>query len=69
MRPTFQPGTVLMREHQGLAYRVEVLAMGFRWRGVTYKSLSEIARAITGVRWNGPRFCGLREPTKKGALR
>lgn len=60
-QPIFLPGTVLTREHGGQTHRVEVLQSGFRWQGQTYASLSEIARAITGVRWNGPRFFGLRE--------
>ena len=68
-QPIFRPGTVLVREHQGRTHRVEVLAEGFLWEGRTYKSLSEIARAITGVRWNGPRFFGLREPKTSGAAR
>ena len=34
---------------------------GFAWKGATYKSLSEVARAITGTNWNGPRFFGLRQ--------
>ncbi|WP_237478303.1 DUF2924 domain-containing protein [Lichenibacterium dinghuense] len=66
-RPTgLKPGTVLMREHGGETYHVTVVAGGFAWRGATYASLSEIARAITGTRWNGPRFFGLREPAKRG---
>jgi Protein of unknown function (DUF2924) len=68
-QPIFRPGTVLVREHQGRTHRVEVLAEGFLWEGGTYKSLSEIARAITGVRWNGPRFFGLREPKTSGPAR
>ena len=40
--------------------RVAVLAGGFAWNGVTYPSLSKIAFAITGTRWNGPKFFGLR---------
>jgi Protein of unknown function (DUF2924) len=60
--PIFRPGTVLEREHQGRMHRVEVLEDGFRWEERAYKSLSEIAREITSVRWNGPRFFGLREP-------
>jgi hypothetical protein len=59
--PKFRSGTVLEREHQGRVWRVEVLDDGFRFEGRTYKSLSVIAREITGVRWNGPRFFGLRE--------
>jgi len=38
-----------------------VLADGFAWNGTKYKSLSRVARAITGTRWNGPRFFGLRD--------
>jgi hypothetical protein len=38
-----------------------VLADGYAWNGTTYKSLSQVARAITGTRWNGPRFFGLRD--------
>jgi hypothetical protein len=41
--------------------RVTVLEDGFAWKGVTYRSLSEIAYAITGTKWNGPRFFGLRD--------
>jgi hypothetical protein len=42
-------------------HRVAVLADGFAWNGTTYPSLSRVAFAITGTRWNGPRFFGLRE--------
>lgn len=68
-KPTFRPGTALVREHQGRTHRVEVLDQGFRFEGRTYNSLSVIAREITGVRWSGPRFFGLREPSKPGAAR
>ena len=54
-----KPGTLLMREHAGTMQRVTVLGDGFAWNGTRYGSLSEIARAITGTRWNGPRFFGL----------
>ena len=54
-------GTLLVREHEGQVHTVTVVPGGFAWSGTTYKSLSEIARAITGTRWNGPRFFGLRE--------
>lgn len=60
-QPIFRPGTLLVREYAGRTHRVEVLAEGFLWEERRWKSLSEIARAITGVRWNGPRFFGLRE--------
>jgi hypothetical protein len=53
-------GSVLVREHQGLVHEVLVVPGGFCWRGQTYDSLSTIAKAITGTRWNGPRFFGLR---------
>jgi hypothetical protein len=43
-----------------------VLAAGFAWNGKTYPSLSQVAFAITGTRWNGPRFFGLREKQEKG---
>lgn len=54
-------GTKLIREWNGLAHTVTVLKEGFDWDGRRYKSLSAVARAITGTRWNGYRFFGLRE--------
>jgi len=54
-----QPGTVLAREHAGDEHRVMVLADGFAWNGQVYRSLSAVAFAITGTRWNGHRFFGL----------
>jgi hypothetical protein len=64
--PTFisggmRPGTVLVREHDGERHRVMVMPDGFAWNGSTYPSLSKVAQAITGTKWNGPRFFGLRE--------
>ncbi len=59
-----RPGTVLGREWSGQMHRVAVLAEGFAWNGNTYPSLSKIALAITGTRWNGPRFFGLRDRRK-----
>ena len=44
-----------MREWHGVLHRVMVLDQGFAWNGTSYKSLSQVARAITGTRWNGPR--------------
>jgi hypothetical protein len=52
-------GTRLVREWHGTAHEVEVLEDGYLWRGVRHRSLSAIARAITGTRWSGPRFFGL----------
>lgn len=60
------PGTVIGREHGGTMHQVMVLAEGFAWNGATYRSLSEVAFAITGTRWNGPRFFGLRPSGKAG---
>jgi hypothetical protein len=60
-----RPGTVLGREWDGRMHRVAVLAEGFAWEGKTYPSLSKIAFAITGTRWNGPRFFGLRDKRSK----
>ena len=54
-------GTKLIREWDGVAHTVTVLKDGFDWGGQRYKSLSAVARAITGTRWNGYRFFGLRE--------
>jgi hypothetical protein len=58
---SLRPGTVLGREWNGEMHRVAVLAEGFAWKGSTYPSLSKVAFAITGTRWNGPRFFGLRD--------
>ena len=54
-----KPGSVLVREWSGHLHRVIAIDGGFVWDGETYRSLSHVARAITGVRWNGPRFFGL----------
>jgi hypothetical protein len=54
-------GTKLIREWDGIAHTVTVLKEGFEWGGQRYKSLSAVARAVTGTRWNGYRFFGLRE--------
>jgi hypothetical protein len=60
-----RPGAVLSREWNGRMHRVAVLAGGFAWNGKTYPSLSKIAFAITGTRWSGPRFFGLRDQAAK----
>jgi hypothetical protein len=60
-RTSIRPGTLLVREWEGTPQRVMVLADGYAWNGTTYQSLSQVARAITGTRWNGPRFFGLRD--------
>ena len=56
-------GTRLLREWHGVEHTIIVLADGFDWEGRPYKSLSAIARAITGTRWNGWTFFGLRQRT------
>ncbi len=53
-------GTVLIRDWQGQCVKVTVEEAGFRWGDQTYPSLSAVASAVTGTRWNGPRFFGLR---------
>ena len=58
--PSLAPGTRLLREWQGRTHQVTVLASGFEWNGVRYRSLSAIARSITGTAWSGPLFFGLR---------
>jgi hypothetical protein len=62
-----RPGTVLGREWYGHMQRVTVLSDGFSWNGKTYPSLSKAAFAITGTRWNGPKFFGLRDKSSKGS--
>ena len=67
-RRDLSPGTVLTREWGGQHHRVMVLDGGFAWEGRTYRSLSEIAKAITGTKWNGPRYFGLREKKQAEAI-
>lgn len=54
-------GTRLVREWDGVEHTVTVMKAGFDWQGRKFKSLSAVARAITGTQWNGYRFFGLRE--------
>lgn len=54
-------GTRLVREWKGMAHEVTVIEGGFEYQGRRYRSLSAVARAITGTRWNGPLFFGLRQ--------
>jgi Protein of unknown function (DUF2924) len=62
-RTELKPGTILTREWNGQTYRVMVVDGGFGWNGKNYDSLSKVAFAITGTKWNGPRFFGLRDET------
>ena len=59
--PTLKPGAKLIREWQERTYTITVLQDGFEYEGQRYQSLSKVAREITGVRWSGPRFFGLRQ--------
>jgi hypothetical protein len=67
-RTELTPGTVLVREWDRQSQRVMVMADGFAWNGQTYDSLSKVAFAITGTKWNGPRFFGLREKKDRSAM-
>jgi hypothetical protein len=66
-RTELTPGTVLVREWDRQSQRVMVMADGFAWNGQTYDSLSKVAFAITGTKWNGPRFFGLRDKEDRSA--
>jgi hypothetical protein len=66
-RAELAAGTVLVREWERHSQRVMVMADGFAWNGQTYDSLSKVAFAITGTKWNGPRFFGLRAKADRPA--
>ena len=59
--PRLRPGTRLVREWHGEVHHVTVRDKGFEYRSQQYRSLSKIAREITGTRWSGPSFFGLRK--------
>jgi hypothetical protein len=67
-RTELTPGTVLVREWDRQSQRVMVMTDGFAWNGRTYDSLSKVAFAITGTRWNGPRFFGLRDKEDRSTM-
>jgi Protein of unknown function (DUF2924) len=67
-RTDLSPGTVLVREWDRRSQRVMVMADGFAWNGQTYDSLSKVAFAITGTKWNGPRFFGLRDKDERSTM-
>ncbi len=58
---SLKPGTRLVREWHGLTHTVLVHAHGFEWNGRRYRSFNVVAREITGARWSGPKFFGLRK--------
>ena len=60
-----KPGVRLLREWNGETHEVTVLQSGFEYRSTRYRSLSMIARVITGARWSGPRFFGLKRAGKE----
>jgi hypothetical protein len=64
-RTRLKAGTVLVREWHGVTHRVTVLEDGFDFHGERFRSLSEIARKITGVRWSGPLFFGLKSSARE----
>lgn len=57
--PELQPGGRILREWNGVTHVVDVTEQGYLWRDRTWRSLSVIAREITGTHWSGPRFFGL----------
>ncbi len=65
--PRLRPGTRLIRDWGGAVHQVTVGEDGFDYRGARYASLSRIAREITGTRWSGPLFFGLRKTARPGA--
>ena len=67
-RAKLTPGTVLVREWDRQSQRVMVIADGFAWNGQTFDSLSKVAFAITGTKWNGPRFFGLRDKEDRSVM-
>jgi hypothetical protein len=67
-RTELTPGKVLVREWDRRSQRVMVTADGFAWNGKTYDSLSKVAFAITGTKWNGPRFFGLRDKADRSTV-
>jgi hypothetical protein len=67
-RPELKPGTRLVREWQGRTYEVLVLDDGLSWQGTSYRSLSALARKITGTAWSGPLFFGLK-PNRTASLK
>lgn len=59
LSPALKPGGRLLREWNGVTHVVDVTDGGFVWKGETWRSLSAVAREITGAHWSGPRFFGL----------
>ena len=68
LAPPFKPGTRLIRDWRGQSHRVTILENGYEYTGKRYSSLSQIARLITGTRWSGPLFFGLKGSLAKERL-
>jgi hypothetical protein len=64
--PILKPGTRLVRQWRDQVYLVNVEAKGYEYQGARYQSLSEIARLITGTRWSGPLFFGVKSEQQRG---
>ena len=62
--PGIRPGTRLLREWRGKMHTITAADNGFEYRGKRFASLSQIARVITGTRWSGPLFFGLKSPKR-----
>src|SRR5258708_32956319 len=67
-RTELTPGTLLVRMWDRQSQRVMVMADGFAWNGQTYVHLSKVSFAITGTKWNGPRFFGLRDKDDRSTM-
>lgn len=67
--PRLKPGGRFLREWNGVTHVVDVVEGGFLWKSERHRSLSAIARAITGAHWSGPRFFGLQEAASPTAGR
>lgn len=61
LRPKIKAGTRLLRQWRGQMHEVFVTEFGYEYRGVGYRSLSQIARKVTGTQWSGPAFFGLKD--------
>jgi hypothetical protein len=64
--PTLKPGTRLVRQWGDQVHLVNVETSGYEYQGARYKSLSEVARLITGTRWSGPLFFGIKTEQVNG---
>ena len=69
LAPVLREGNRLVREWNGATHTVLVLGSGFEWQAKQYRSLSQIAEAITGAHWSGPRFFGMTKRTGQGSGR